>query len=151
MAKIGRNQPCPCGSGKKYKHCCLDSDRASQVDASRQAQARPAPIGAPPGFHFGEDDLDRLSNSVVDLIKDGRLDEAEAACQALKDEYPEVIDWLMRTAMLHEARGQAQMAIEYYERTLAYMDDNPDHFDPDSREPFQDDIDRLRRSLNESP
>ncbi|MBM9536982.1 SEC-C metal-binding domain-containing protein [Desulfobulbus alkaliphilus] len=23
MAKIGRNQPCPCGSGKKHKHCCL--------------------------------------------------------------------------------------------------------------------------------
>ena len=21
--KIGRNQPCPCGSGKKYKRCCL--------------------------------------------------------------------------------------------------------------------------------
>lgn len=21
--KIGRNEPCPCGSGKKYKHCCL--------------------------------------------------------------------------------------------------------------------------------
>ena len=19
--KIGRNEPCPCGSGKKYKHC----------------------------------------------------------------------------------------------------------------------------------
>jgi len=19
---VGRNQPCPCGSGKKYKHCC---------------------------------------------------------------------------------------------------------------------------------
>ncbi len=23
MKKIGRNDPCPCGSGKKYKHCCL--------------------------------------------------------------------------------------------------------------------------------
>jgi len=23
MYKIGRNEPCPCGSGKKYKHCCL--------------------------------------------------------------------------------------------------------------------------------
>ncbi len=23
MTKIGRNQPCPCGSGKKYKQCCL--------------------------------------------------------------------------------------------------------------------------------
>jgi SEC-C motif-containing protein len=20
--KLGRNEPCPCGSGKKYKHCC---------------------------------------------------------------------------------------------------------------------------------
>jgi uncharacterized protein len=20
--KIGRNEPCPCGSGKKFKHCC---------------------------------------------------------------------------------------------------------------------------------
>ncbi|MEZ5563491.1 MAG: SEC-C metal-binding domain-containing protein [Gammaproteobacteria bacterium] len=22
MANIGRNEPCPCGSGKKYKNCC---------------------------------------------------------------------------------------------------------------------------------
>jgi Preprotein translocase subunit SecA (ATPase, RNA helicase) len=21
--KVGRNDPCPCGSGKKYKHCCM--------------------------------------------------------------------------------------------------------------------------------
>ena len=23
--RLGRNSPCPCGSGKKYKHCCLTS------------------------------------------------------------------------------------------------------------------------------
>lgn len=23
-AKVGRNDPCPCGSGKKYKKCCLN-------------------------------------------------------------------------------------------------------------------------------
>lgn len=23
MSKVGRNDPCPCGSGKKYKACCL--------------------------------------------------------------------------------------------------------------------------------
>ncbi|KAF5437251.1 hypothetical protein C5S35_04985 [Candidatus Methanophagaceae archaeon] len=23
MVKIGRNDPCPCGSGKKYKRCCM--------------------------------------------------------------------------------------------------------------------------------
>jgi len=24
MSKFGRNDPCPCGSGKKYKNCCLN-------------------------------------------------------------------------------------------------------------------------------
>ena len=24
--KIGRNDPCPCGSGKKYKNCCMNKD-----------------------------------------------------------------------------------------------------------------------------
>ncbi len=24
--KIGRNEPCPCGSGKKYKKCCIDRE-----------------------------------------------------------------------------------------------------------------------------
>lgn len=24
MNKVGRNDPCPCGSGKKFKKCCLD-------------------------------------------------------------------------------------------------------------------------------
>jgi len=27
--KIGRNEPCPCGSGKKYKHCCLGKREAA--------------------------------------------------------------------------------------------------------------------------
>ncbi|WP_206171742.1 SEC-C metal-binding domain-containing protein [Thiorhodococcus mannitoliphagus] len=26
---VGRNDPCPCGSGKKYKKCCLDAPQAS--------------------------------------------------------------------------------------------------------------------------
>lgn len=27
MPKVGRNDPCPCGSGKKYKKCCLEKDQ----------------------------------------------------------------------------------------------------------------------------
>lgn len=27
--KIGRNDPCPCGSGKKYKKCCINIDRVN--------------------------------------------------------------------------------------------------------------------------
>ncbi len=27
-AKVGRNDPCPCGSGKKYKNCCIQKNKA---------------------------------------------------------------------------------------------------------------------------
>jgi len=27
-----RNDPCPCGSGKKYKHCCMPKDEASRLE-----------------------------------------------------------------------------------------------------------------------
>ncbi len=29
MKKVGRNDPCPCGSGKKYKNCCMQKDTAA--------------------------------------------------------------------------------------------------------------------------
>ncbi len=29
--KIGRNALCPCGSGKKYKNCCLDKKTGSKM------------------------------------------------------------------------------------------------------------------------
>ncbi|UCB53650.1 MAG: SEC-C domain-containing protein [Candidatus Zixiibacteriota bacterium] len=32
----GRNDPCPCGSGEKYKRCCLDKN----MDWSTQKQSR---------------------------------------------------------------------------------------------------------------
>lgn len=32
--KVGRNDPCPCGSGRKYKKCCLIKERASQTMGS---------------------------------------------------------------------------------------------------------------------
>ncbi|MGQ9493691.1 MAG: SEC-C metal-binding domain-containing protein [Anaerolineae bacterium] len=34
MNRIGRNDPCPCGSGKKYKNCCLMKDRAIRIRES---------------------------------------------------------------------------------------------------------------------
>ena len=34
MTKVGRNDSCPCGSGKKYKKCCLltQANKPSQND-----------------------------------------------------------------------------------------------------------------------
>jgi hypothetical protein len=35
MAKNGRNDPCPCGSGKKYKKCCMIKDQESAKKAKK--------------------------------------------------------------------------------------------------------------------
>ncbi|MEZ4473187.1 MAG: SEC-C domain-containing protein [bacterium] len=43
MAAIGRNEPCPCGSGRKYKQCCLKTALAHAAEdraATRDQQAR---------------------------------------------------------------------------------------------------------------
>lgn len=31
---IGRNDPCPCGSGKKFKHCCLDKGSRTSIQGT---------------------------------------------------------------------------------------------------------------------
>lgn len=44
-AKAGRNDPCPCGSGNKYKRCCLAKDEAARL-AAQNAPAT-APVAVP--------------------------------------------------------------------------------------------------------
>jgi hypothetical protein len=47
----GRNDPCHCGSGHKYKHCCLAKDEKKAAAARAKAAttaAADAPTTAPP-------------------------------------------------------------------------------------------------------
>lgn len=30
-AKVGRNDPCPCGSGKKFKNCCINNEQFNEL------------------------------------------------------------------------------------------------------------------------
>ena len=30
--KVGPNDPCPCGSGKKYKKCCMQKDKSAGME-----------------------------------------------------------------------------------------------------------------------
>ena len=46
-SNLGRNEPCPCGSGKKYKQCHLAADEAKEREARAKASAEaPAPAAA---------------------------------------------------------------------------------------------------------
>jgi hypothetical protein len=138
MAKIRSNDPCPCGSGKKYKRCCKPRDQARLAVETQRPQA------ATPIF-LEDDDLDELSNSVVDLLHRNRLEEALAACEKLQREYPDVIDGLERSAMVHEARGDWTLAASYYRRALAFTEqpDQRDGFDEEARVDLRD---RLARA-----
>ncbi len=128
MTQVGRNQPCPCGSGKKYKQCCLQTDEAARVAALPAKPAGRLVARA----NFGSDDdidpLDRLSNGTVDLINAGRLDEAERICQQLLAEFPDLPDGHMRLGLLHRRRGDNRKAAEHLRlaATMARSDDNID-------------------------
>jgi len=38
--KVGRNDPCPCGSGKKYKHCHMRSDLSASDQGKKGVKSR---------------------------------------------------------------------------------------------------------------
>lgn len=52
VRKIGRNDPCPCGSGKKYKFCCLNKPK-SPIDLIESVQERKKVLENYP--YFGEE------------------------------------------------------------------------------------------------
>jgi hypothetical protein len=61
MVKTGTNNPCPCGSGKKYRNCCLNKKPREEIVI----------VGSPErlrGFHYDKDKMELMG-----LTLDGRL------------------------------------------------------------------------------
>jgi len=165
MPKTGRNDPCPCGSGKKYKHCCLEKDQADELApaiAQRVAlQAQKANQAAQRKDYQTEllesqaalqesQALDAASNAVVDLVHAGRLDEAEQAARELLVRYPEVHDGYDRLGMVHEARGQFREAADCYRKVIEFTRANPEDYDAGFVDSFLELIVKLEASVAEA-
>jgi tetratricopeptide (TPR) repeat protein len=147
MAKIGRNDLCPCNSGKKYKKCCMAGDEAA-VRAARPAppaetSARQPSLASFVQEHDELDELTEASNAVVDMVHAGHLDAAEQAAHELLARFPDVHDGYDRLGMVCEARGDHRQAADYYRRAIAVIRDHPDNYDPGFEEVFQKLVDRL--------
>ncbi len=99
MTVPSRNDPCPCGSGKKYKKCCLDSARDASVPAVRGA--------------------DHLIEAAAEFRRQGRLAEAEAACREALKLDPTRTDAMHLLGQLAAQAGQPRLAADWYERTIA--------------------------------
>jgi hypothetical protein len=93
MAKVGRNDPCPCGSGKKYKHCCLRLERDVRATTLRLEQAQVALYNRVWTFSLDLQNTGDFS-SAFELYWDGRysVDEPEALARVQIFRF---IDWYL--------------------------------------------------------
>jgi tetratricopeptide (TPR) repeat protein len=161
MAKPGRNDPCPCGSGKKYKKCCLAKDEAVEREQAAKAEARRtesaaathrldlrklkhdmmARLAGVADAH--EDELTIASNATAELVRAGKLDEAEQAARDLLVRFPEVHDGYDRLGMVYEARGENRKAADCYRKVIEFIRQHPDDYDPEFANVFVTLVDRL--------
>lgn len=148
MNKTGRNDPCPCGSGKKYKRCCLEKDQQAESEARAAGQAavaakQEAKQEEIEAMLAREDELTERSNPVIDLIDAGKLDEAEQAARHLLEHFPQVHDGYDRLGMVYEARGQNRAAADCYRRVIEFVRKHPDDYEPGFEASFQKLVEKL--------
>jgi tetratricopeptide (TPR) repeat protein len=138
--RAGRNDPCPCGSGKKFKHCCGRPLAPALAPAAPAITADPHEIGM-----------------LVGMVNAGHLEAAQARVSALLRVQPEsgvlwkilsvallrqgkdALPALTRAAELlpqdaeahanlgseHKARGEWEAALSSLRRSLALQPRNP--------------------------
>jgi len=58
---------------------------------------------------------------VLTLVKAGRFDDALGVCQRLLTEFPDVVDGLERSGLVHAARGDHAAAAHWYRQALAFV------------------------------
>ena len=157
MAKPGRNDPCPCGSGNKYKKCCLAKEEAVAREQLAKAEARRAERAAETAAAYrlhlrevkaaiaaslsgaedaDEDELTIASNAAAELVRAGKLDEAEQAARDLLLLFPDVHDGYDRLGMVYEAHGENRQAADCYRKVIAFIREHPDDYEPSFEEVF---------------
>jgi tetratricopeptide (TPR) repeat protein len=99
MRAIGRNDPCPCGSGKKYKKCCLPK---------QEAMPRPTPPEALAEEPFIAEVLPELEEEVDRLLQ--RLESGEG--EGLRAEFDALLAEHPNHAMTNYAMGVYVVMVE---------------------------------------
>jgi tetratricopeptide (TPR) repeat protein len=116
MNAIGRNDPCPCGSGKKYKKCCRGRDEA--------LARRTRPVASPAG---GEDDftavvlpeVDKAVDRLLIRVEKGQFEDVEAGLEALLRKHPDyhTTNYAMG-AYLVTVREDPESAIPFFQKAV---------------------------------
>ena len=98
IGKVGRNEKCPCGSGKKYKKCCYDKDRTapnsdtySEIESYEQNNIIDIRDFQNKEINFEQqDEFDRMDEeNLLEMFKDIKNQAFEETLQSLLDEHGE--------------------------------------------------------------
>jgi tetratricopeptide (TPR) repeat protein len=143
MAKIGRNDRCPCGSGKKYKHCCMAQGEAAARGKLATATATAAGQHDPHLCDDCNEQLDAAANAVLAFIDARKFAEAEQAAHEVLARFPAVHDGYECLGRLYQAKGDNLQAADCYRKVIAFARNEPHLYDPHFIDHFQNLIDRL--------
>jgi predicted O-linked N-acetylglucosamine transferase (SPINDLY family) len=136
--KISRNDPCPCGSGKKYKQCCLKMESTGEAQAARFRESIPD-----------------LFKQALKLDQAGKLADAEVLYQKILEINPRHCDSMNNLGILLTTTGRADAAIELLHKALrlepsARIYSNLGYALSQKRR-YQDAIDCLRKAVTLNP
>lgn len=106
MKTVGRNDSCPCGSGKKYKQCCMQRDL-------EQAAAKPV---AAQQTTFK---IPRAMQQALAHHEAGQLAEAEALFKQVLEADPHHADALYMLGVMASRAGNNAAAVEFIRKALA--------------------------------
>lgn len=123
MSNAKRNDPCPCGSGKKYKQCCLKQDEAAASSARAENVSIPKAI-----------------QMALEHHQAGRFAEAEGVYRQILQVQPEQADALHLLGMLMQQLGKSGDAINLIIRAI---DNSPGYF------LYHNNLGTIYQSLNE--
>jgi len=101
MIKIGRNDPCPCGSGNKYKRCCwlqqeTETAKAPSTDSS----------------------ITKAIQSAVQHHNARRLDQAESIYQQILQAEPNHPDALHLLGVIAHQSGKNEIAVDLISKAI---------------------------------
>ena len=133
MAKIGRSDPCPCGSGEKLKRCCL-----AEPSAAKPALEPPSSAVEP---HHEvcdscgcalDDEFNDRADYILERILDGHVDDAETLCLDFIRDFPDEAEGHDLHSMIFETRGQHAQALSLLRKASRIAHDRQD-YDPETK------------------
>jgi tetratricopeptide (TPR) repeat protein len=110
-SKTGRNEPCPCGSGKKYKQCCADRPQSSQANPQAQQQQ-----------------LAKALHVAHQYQQVGQSAQAEAICHQILQAIPNQADALHLLGVIALHGADIEAAVKYISKAIKVNSSNPEYY-----------------------